>query len=184
MHESILRAALDVFIESGVEGSSIERIARAAGVGKLTVYRRWDSKENLLADAIEAARGDVPEAADDSVPVAELLERALPEQAKLLTDERFQAMIGRILGSGISHPALLATYWEHYVLPRRRVTLALLQRAQKEGLLAFDADIDVLLDMMVGATMFRAVQPGTFDIDEATRYLRRLYRQTGLLPPG
>lgn len=50
---AILRAALEVFIERGVEGASMEQIAKRAGVGKLTVYRRWATKEELIAQAIE-----------------------------------------------------------------------------------------------------------------------------------
>jgi AcrR family transcriptional regulator len=50
---AILHAAFDLFVERGVDGASMEQIARPAGVGKLTVYRRW-SKEERLAQAIEA----------------------------------------------------------------------------------------------------------------------------------
>ena len=49
---AILRAAFDLFIERGIDGASIEQIARRADVGKLTVYRRWSSKEDLVAQAI------------------------------------------------------------------------------------------------------------------------------------
>ncbi|MFC7110976.1 helix-turn-helix domain-containing protein [Nonomuraea rubra] len=50
---AILRAALELFIERGVEGTSMEQIAKRAGVGKLTVYRRWSTKEDLIAQAVE-----------------------------------------------------------------------------------------------------------------------------------
>ena len=53
--QAILRAALQLFIEHGVAGASIERIAKRAGVAKTSVYRRWSSREALLAQAIEAA---------------------------------------------------------------------------------------------------------------------------------
>ena len=51
---AILRAAFELFVERGIDGASIEQIAKRAGVGKLTVYRRWSSKEELLAQAIES----------------------------------------------------------------------------------------------------------------------------------
>src|SRR5258708_34418773 len=53
---AILRAALELFIDHGVEGASIEKIARRAGVAKTSVYRRWPTRESLLAPAIEAVR--------------------------------------------------------------------------------------------------------------------------------
>jgi len=54
--QAILRAALELFIEQGIVGASIERIAKRAGVAKTSVYRRWSSREALLAQAIEVAR--------------------------------------------------------------------------------------------------------------------------------
>ena len=47
--DAILRAGLALFIERGIEGASIEQIAKRAGVGKLTIYRRWPVKEDLIA---------------------------------------------------------------------------------------------------------------------------------------
>ena len=54
--QAILRAALELFVEHGIAGASIERIAKRAGVAKTSVYRRWSSREALLAQAIETAR--------------------------------------------------------------------------------------------------------------------------------
>ncbi len=53
---AILQAALALFIDKGVEGVSIEQIAKRAGVGKPTIYRRWSGKEDLLAAAIETEK--------------------------------------------------------------------------------------------------------------------------------
>jgi AcrR family transcriptional regulator len=185
---AILRAALDLFIEGGVEGTSIEQIAKRAGVGKLTVYRRWSSKEELLAQAIESARDRVQDATSVEDPaevsMTELIERALPAAAEALADDRFRTLVARIFGSSKSHPALMATYWEHYIVPRRHATRVLLEQAKKEGVLAEDTDMDVLIDMMVGGVLYRAIQPGPLDVAEARRYLEAVYRQAGLLPPA
>ncbi|MGS2644447.1 TetR/AcrR family transcriptional regulator C-terminal ligand-binding domain-containing protein [Streptosporangium sp. LJ11] len=183
---AILRAALEVFVERGVEGSSIEQIAQRASVGKLTVYRRWDSKEKLLAQAIESARGDIaePPAGDlPDQPIADLIERMLPTLAETLASPGFRALIARVLGSAISHPALMATYWEHYILPRRHATRLLLERAVHQGVLDAGTDIDALMDMTVGAVTYRLLQPGPLDATEMERYLRGIYRQAGLLTP-
>ncbi len=45
--EEILGAALDVFAERGYHGSSIDDIARAAGVSKALIYEHFSSKEEL-----------------------------------------------------------------------------------------------------------------------------------------
>lgn len=186
---AILRAALDLFIERDVAGTSIEQVARRAGVGKLTVYRRWDCKEDLIADAIESAREHLPEASEgepeaseqDSTPLGEQVERWLPELAAASADPWFRALVARVFGSAVSHPRLMATYWEHHVVPRRRATRRLLERAQRAGTLSAEADLDVVLDMMVGSVIYRLVQPGQPDVSEMHRYLREVYRRAGLV---
>lgn len=181
---AILQAALELFVEGGVEGTSMQGIAQRAGVGKLTVYRRWSSKEELLARAIESARGDIPEPpADDATPVPDLIERAIPAAAETLAAPEFRATVARILGSSVSHPALMEASWERYILPRRRAARALLDRAIEDGILAPDTDVDILTDMMVGAVLYRVLQPEPLDVPGARRYLEIVYRQAGLLPP-
>ena len=46
--EAILRAALEVFAELGVHGVAVPEIAARAGVGTGTIYRFFDSKEQLI----------------------------------------------------------------------------------------------------------------------------------------
>lgn len=181
---AILNAALELFVERGVDGASFEQIAKRAEVARLTVYRRWSSKEELLAAAIESTVKDVsyPSVEDAaSLPLAELIERVLPAAVETVTDPRYPALIAQVLGSAVRYPRLMATYWEHYILPRRRIAHAMLERAKREGSLPEGADIDVLIDMMVGAVMYRVLQPQPFDAAEARRYLEAVYRQAGLL---
>jgi AcrR family transcriptional regulator len=46
-------AAMELFVECGIDARSIEQVAKRADVAKLTIYRRWTSKEQLVAQAIE-----------------------------------------------------------------------------------------------------------------------------------
>src|SRR5215470_1488934 len=77
---AVLRAALELFFEHGVAGASIEKIAKRAGVAKTSVYRRWSSREALLAQAIEAFRNATGYTTD-------LLDRTPPQDfVKMLID--------------------------------------------------------------------------------------------------
>ena len=51
--QSILDAAKCLFLELGYEGSSMDSIALAAGVSKLTVYNHFNDKETLFIAAVE-----------------------------------------------------------------------------------------------------------------------------------
>jgi AcrR family transcriptional regulator len=183
---AILRAGLELFIERGVEGTSMEQIAKRAGVGKPAVYRRWAGKEDLIAAAMETliaqdAGWASPDAIADESPYA-LVEAAIDRAAATVTTVRYRALVARVFGSAVSHPQLLATYWERYILPRRVLAAALITRAKQWGTVAADVDVDVAIDMMVGAITYRVLQPHPPDIDEMRRYLRAVYRQIGLLP--
>ncbi|MEU8363777.1 TetR/AcrR family transcriptional regulator [Nonomuraea sp. NPDC048882] len=184
---AILAAALELFVERGVEGTSMEQVAKRAGVGKLTLYRRWSSKEELLAQAIEQeVSAEVsPSAADvQALAPRDIVERLLPAAAETAASPGFRALVARILGSAVSHPELMEIYWKHYVLPRRELAAALLRRAQQDGLVAADADLDVVIDMMAGAVTYRVLQPDPPDAAGMLRYLKAVYRQAGLYPPG
>lgn len=48
----VLTAALDVYTEVGWGGFTIDAVVRTSRVGKAAIYRRWPTKEQLVADAI------------------------------------------------------------------------------------------------------------------------------------
>ncbi len=59
---AILDAALELLCEGGLEACALDEVARRAGVGKATIYRRWRSKDDLVKDAFGSTEPDlVPE---------------------------------------------------------------------------------------------------------------------------
>src|SRR5262245_32586793 len=156
--QAIMRAALELFIERGVAGASIERIAKRAGVAKTSIYRRWSSREALLAQAIEVFRSTTGFTID-------LLDRTPPDDfAKLLISAcemiarpEIRKLVARLIGSFADHPKLLEVYLETYFLPRRLAFIRALERVRSAGLLAKDVDVDVetLADMLIGALVYR-----------------------------
>jgi AcrR family transcriptional regulator len=183
---AILSAALKLFTERGIAGMSIEQVAKRAGVGKPTIYRRWSTKERLVADAIATLiGGDIHWPSDDeiaAIPARELVRRNVAAAAQTAADPLFRALVAQVYGSSVTHPLLMQTYWEHYILPRRALVTKLLRRAQADGAVAPDADLDVLIDMLAGAVSYRVLQPNPPTARQMKRYLESAYRQVGLLP--
>jgi AcrR family transcriptional regulator len=184
--EAILRAALTLFFEHGVEGASIAQIARRAGVAKTSIYRRWPTREALLAQAIEAFRSTMGPSIEtvERTPaqdfVALLLEvcgaAARPEARKLMT---------RLIGSMADLPSLMAVYREIYLMPRRNAIVRALTRMREAGLTTVDADPELLADMLFGAFLHRVLIAGSADdtAEDFRAYMRRLLAQLGLLVP-
>ena len=51
--DQVIRAAiLQVLARDGYAGLTMDAVATAAGVGKATIYRRWRTKSDLVADAV------------------------------------------------------------------------------------------------------------------------------------
>lgn len=183
---AILIAAMELFVAHGIAGMSIEQVAKRAGVGKPTIYRRWSTKEGLVADAIALLVGaDIhwPTREEiDATPPHELVRRNLAAAARTAADPAFRALVAQVYGSAVTHPLLMKTYWTHYIVPRRTLTFELLKRAQADGSVAPDADLDVLVDMLAGAVTYRVLQPNPPTMRQMKRYLEFAYRQVGLLP--
>jgi AcrR family transcriptional regulator len=53
----VLAATLGELTETGYAALTVENVARRAGVHKTTVYRRWLSRESLVADAVTQLAG-------------------------------------------------------------------------------------------------------------------------------
>jgi AcrR family transcriptional regulator len=57
--EALLEAALEVFSRSGYHASSIDEIARAAGVSKALIYEHFPSKRDLHGSLLDAHVGEL-----------------------------------------------------------------------------------------------------------------------------
>ncbi|MFF0225082.1 TetR/AcrR family transcriptional regulator [Streptomyces sp. NPDC004629] len=64
LESAILDAALEQLSTVGWNGLTMEGVAAGAQTGKAAVYRRWPSKEDLVADALQAGLPRMDEAPD------------------------------------------------------------------------------------------------------------------------
>lgn len=181
--EAILRAALELFVEHGIEGASFEQIARRAGVARTTVYRRWSSREDLLAQAMEVAR-EAPErslTAAARVPLRRMADELIDALSEMATRRGYLRTVAKLVGSVPDSPKLMSVYWNTYLIPRRRMVAGIIGRARARGAIAKDADSETLLDMIGGAIMYHLlIRPGRKNRKEMRAYIRRLLHHAGL----
>ena len=147
----ILEAARALFEERGVVDATMEEIARAAGVGKGTLYRRFPDK-GLLCHALldEPARAFQAETlevlGEPGVGPAEKLGIFLDRLVRF-TDEHLDLLYG-------GHETLDGTErLAHFAHPSygwlRSTVLGLLRAAQRSGELAEDLDPEYLADALL-----------------------------------
>jgi TetR/AcrR family transcriptional repressor of mexJK operon len=75
------RLAMSHFIEYGYEGTSLERIALAAGISKVTIYRHFVDKADLFRSVVLEASAELFPALDDTLDEERPVEQVLVDFA-------------------------------------------------------------------------------------------------------
>ena len=75
--QAILDAALDAFADSGFHETSLDDVARRAGISKALIYEHFDSKQDLFDALLETYVGELMERVMASVATASNAEERL-----------------------------------------------------------------------------------------------------------
>jgi AcrR family transcriptional regulator len=153
--EAILTATLELLAEDGYGGLSMEAVRLRSGVGKATIYRRWKSKQELVADAVRHLNQDL-RAPDTGSLVGDFagFARAAGESAGRLN---FQIVAARLLAEAANEPELHRIFYENLVERRRAAIKSVIERAQERGEVRADVDLDIAVDLIVGPMLYRAL---------------------------
>jgi AcrR family transcriptional regulator len=160
--ERILAAALDLFAEHGVSGTSLQMIADAMGVTKAAVYHQFKAKNEIVLAVAEAEFAKL-EAAVEAAEAQPSQERA---RSMLLTQVIDMAVERRRWVRALQYdPVMVRLLAEHQPLQQvlERVYRLLLGRASSESKVRI-----AVMAATIGATV---VHPLVADLDDET--LRR-----------
>jgi AcrR family transcriptional regulator len=137
--QAILAATLDFIAEGhGPSTISISAVARRAGAGKDTIYRRWPCKEDLLLDALGSQQRELDIPPDAST--REALVALLADLIERLQDERNRRILRSLHGAGDEFPKLNRQYHEQIIEPRRERVRTLVRAGIARGELTADGD--------------------------------------------
>lgn len=167
--QAILQATLDLLAEVGYQSMSIEAIASRAGVGKTTIYRRYTSKEELVADAIENLRNDLtlPNTGSFWGDMDILINHA----AQKIDSPLGRQTLALIVSTASSNPQFAEVYWTKYTKVRREALSKVLKRAKSRGEIHKDADIELVIDLLSGSLYYALIFKPITEPVEA--YMRR-----------
>ncbi|MCV7420623.1 TetR/AcrR family transcriptional regulator C-terminal ligand-binding domain-containing protein [Mycobacterium yunnanensis] len=134
----IIDAVLDLIVESGYADLTMGAVAARAKVAKATVYRRWASREDLVADALESLM--LPSVSFEGLAAETLREdliATLTRSSACLQPQRrrFSAALAAATGS---HPQIADTLRERYIAGQREAIASCLRHAQERGELTAD----------------------------------------------
>ena len=168
-HQAILKATLELLGEVGFESMSIEAISTRAGVGKTTIYRRYKSKEELVADAIESIRQEIviPDTGNFWSDLDELIENA----AQITLTPLGRQTVAMIISSASSNSQFAQIYWTKYLQPRKQAFTIVIERAKIRKEIQSDIDSDLVFDSMSGIMLYTLIFPPK--TESWTDYVRR-----------
>lgn len=155
--ETILKAALELGVESGFDGLTVEGVAARAGVGKATIYRRWSDVWSIIADAVFA----------DVARIAPVQQRATARESfrasMRLVARSFRGHHGQVLrpliGRAQVDGSLRQALAEHWLAARREISREIVRRGIASGELRAGLDPDVVLDALYGPLYHRLLLP-------------------------
>jgi AcrR family transcriptional regulator len=169
--ERILDAATQVFAEAGFRGATTRRIAEAAGVNEVTLFRRFPTKDALIVAALQHS-------SDRAIAV--LAERALPAQPRNVRDDLTAyatIVLEGVLASRQAHRTALGEWGHNPALDQYLLLTTAhvydevhryLARAQAAGLLSAKVDplvgTQLLLGALLGDALMRDVMPDYFPL--------------------
>jgi AcrR family transcriptional regulator len=138
----------------------MDAVAKAAGVGKPAVYRRFEDKADLVAQAFASVL-HVVEPPDLGDTRAEL--RLLSRQMIPPDPERWIGFLGGMFAEHRRHPEVVEAFRRGVLLPRRAAARRMVERGQARGEVRSDLDPELLLDYIAGPAIAHVLAGGVID---------------------
>jgi len=171
-HNAILQTAIDLVLELGFRAVSIESIAAKAGVAKTTIYRRWPNKAAVVMDAFMLRFGS-----GTQFPTAKKVTGSVRLQMRSMARafrSKDGAVVKALLAEAQFDAELATAFRERWTLPRRKMALAVFQKAISQGELRSDINLEATIDLLY-APMYYRLQMGTGSLSDA--YIDEIFDQ-------
>jgi len=150
----VLAATGRLLLHEGLRAVTFERVARESGASKVTLYKWWPSPGVLAAEAYFAESAPVLTFPDTDHIRADLVSQLTAFVRWMIVDGA-ATPVSELIGAGQIDPEVARAWAELYARPRRELARMRLQKAQQEGQLREDADLEVIVDQLWGALYHR-----------------------------
>ena len=152
-HKAILDATLVLLAEEGFQGLSIEAVADKAGVGKTTIYRRWDSKDELVIDAIREVQINL-----SIVNTGNFRDDLMTLFKNAYQSMMIQPLLGQLalkfMGEYQTNPEIFQVFLKQVLIPRFQQFGQMVEGAQAREEIRGDIDPTLVIELIGGALYF------------------------------
>jgi len=160
----VIRAATDLLVEGGPNAVTVDAIVHRSGVAKSTIYRHWESRDDILVSVIESCAPAIP-MPDPDIDVVDALRGIVHAMADALNDPEWARVLPALLMLK-NHESGIAAMNDRLEHEQEMALNVLLERASSEGVLRADLDTQEAATMLVGPLLF-AHLTDSVKLDEA-----------------
>lgn len=161
---AIVAATAELLAAGGYDALSIEAVAARAGVAKTTVYRRWRTKAQLVADAF-VIRAEIRLPRPDTGSLAGDLRSHLANIRDSFATPAGRAVLG-LLTAGDQVAEVRDQLRSRWVPARRAAVAELVAAAVERGEVPPPADLDLAVDLAVAPLYYRLLVSGQVADDD------------------
>ena len=154
----ILDATLEILLDKGYAGLTVDGVAARTGVGRPTIYRRWRSKPSLVIAALTQSPN--LSLTPDTGTLRDDLLAFQRDQVMVMDRPASRRITAGLVADLVSDPELAETYLGDYVGLRQTSVREALQRGIERGELRADADLSLIYDLLIGPLFMRSVVRG------------------------
>lgn len=162
--EAVITAARELLVEGGPSAVTVDAVVARSGVAKSTIYRHWESRDDLLVGVMQACAPNVP------TPPAELgfadAVRAMVRGVGAMFNDGDWARMLPALMMLKHHEDGLAHLEEELHAEQLAVLEDLRQRGIREGLVPPETVADEIAAQLIGPLFFALITE-SIAIDEA-----------------
>lgn len=189
MTARVLDGAYEQFCRMGIRRSTMEDVAKRAGVSRITVYRRFATKDALVEHVVRREfRRYFDQFLLDIEPATTAADRVVLGFASALRAIRHNRLIGGLMAvePDVLVPSMISDGGQTHAAVQRFVA-GQLHREQAAGTVSAEVDVELVAELMTRVSASFLVTPSQvvdLDDDEQVRALARKFFVPMLRPPG
>lgn len=150
--QAVVDAAVDLLIEGGPSAVTIDAIVARSKVAKSTIYRHWDTRDDVLVDVLHTCGPELPDPAED-VPVVEALREILYAVVDMTADPGTARVLSTLILLRMELDAIL--FQQQQLEKAQLKTLdRVLARGVAEGVIRPGYDVQQASAHLVGPLIF------------------------------
>ncbi len=182
MDDAVFQVTIEALATAGLEGISLGGIAKAAGVGRPTIYLRWKDLHDLVVDALDWYAQGLPAPRPEGDELVDAVKSALHV---IVPDGRRDlglGIVGHVIADARRHQDLFRIVQERMVAPNREALVGVLERRMDEGVIRSDVSADFVADLIMGCFFSMFMSTGDVSSDTAQSVVDRIWpliRQEG-----